>query len=330
MHSFSFAGRVAPHAAEVEAWGFDGMLLADSQNLNADIWVELGLAARATERIGLGPGVTNPATRHPAVTASAIATLQEESESRAVLGIGRGDSALSQIGREPVHVSVLERALSEIQGFLRGEEVQLEDGATSRIGWIADSARPKVPVAVAATGPQVIEAAARHAERIDFTVGAEPDRLRWAIETARAAGGDSLSMGAYVNVAVHADAAAARDLVRGSTAILARFATEGAPDDGLSEVTRTGIEELAADYDETRHGQGSAPHARALADEFVDRFAVAGPAGSVGERLSALAGLGLDRLVVVPGSLDADPEAVRESNARFARDVLPHLKLGRA
>jgi 5,10-methylenetetrahydromethanopterin reductase len=325
MHSFSFAGRVAPHAAQIEAWGFDGMLLADSQNLNADLWVELGLAASATERIGLGPGVTNPATRHPAVTASAIATLQAESAGRAVLGLGRGDSALSQIGREPVHVDELERALVEIQGFLRCETVELSDGTRSRIAWIASSGQPKVRVAVAATGPRVIEAAARHAEQLDFTVGAEPKRLSWAIETARAAGADDISLGAFVNVGVHPDRALARDLVRGSTAILARFATEGAPPDGLSDVTREGIVGLVADYDEDRHGQAAAPHALGLSDEFIDRFAVVGPSDEVAARLTALAELGIERLIVVPGSLDADPAAVEEANARFAAEVLPLL-----
>ncbi|MGH2984243.1 MAG: LLM class flavin-dependent oxidoreductase [Solirubrobacterales bacterium] len=326
MHSFSFAGKVAPHAAQVEAWGFDGMLLADSQNLNADIWVELGLAAAATERIGLGPGVTNPATRHPAVTASAIATLQVESGGRAVLGLGRGDSALSQIGREPAHVGELERALVEIQGFLRGEEVELSEGARSRIPWIAASGQPKVPVAVAATGPKVIEAGARNAEQLDFTVGAEAERLGWAVETARAAAADRVSLGAFVNVAVHPDRAIARDLVRGSTAILARFATEGAPPDGLSDVTRKGIAELAANYDESRHGQAAAPHARRLADDFIDRFAVVGPAEEVAARLAALAELGIERLILVPGSLDADPGTVEEANARFAAEVLPALR----
>ena len=314
-------------ARKAEAWGFDGLLLADSQNLNADVWIELALAAAATERIAIGTGVTNPATRHPAVTASAAATLQEESGGRAVLGLGRGDSALTQIGRRPVHPPELERALVEIQGFLRGEEVTLEDGSRSRIGWIAESERPKVPVAVAATGPHVIEIGARHAERVDFTVGAEPDRLRWAVETARAVEGDgSLSLGAYVNVGVHPDRAAARDLVRGSTAILARFAAEGAPADGLSDVTRAGIEQLEADYDEARHGQGAAPAARRLEDEFIDRFAVVGPADEVAERLTALGEIGVERVIVVPGSLDADPAAVEESNERFAAEVLPALR----
>jgi 5,10-methylenetetrahydromethanopterin reductase len=326
LHSFSFARRTADHAREVEAWGFDGLLVADSQNLNADVWIELAFAAAATQRIGLGPGVTNPATRHPAVSASAAATLQVESGGRVVLGLGRGDSALTQIGRHPVHVAELERALVAIQGFLRGEQVEL-DGAASAIGWITESGQPKVPVAVAATGPHVIEVGARHAEQIDFTVGAEPERVRWAVETARAAeGGEGVSLGAFVNVAVDPDRATARDLVRGSTAILARFATEGAPPDGLSDVTREGIARLAAEYDEGRHGQSRAPAARRLEDQFIDRFAVCGPADDVAERLAALGDLGIERLIVVPGSLDADPTAVAESNERFAAEVLPVLR----
>ena len=289
------------------------------------MWIELALVAAATERIRLGPGVTNPATRHPAVTASAAAKLQLESGARAVLGLGRGDSALTQIGRRPVPVAELESALVAIQGFLRGERAQV-DGAPSEITWIADSGQPKVPVAVAATGVHVIEVGARHAEGFDFTVGAEPERVRWAVTTAREAeDGDTVSLGMFVNVAVHPDRAIARDLVRGSTAILARFSTEGAPQDGLSEVTRAGIARLASEYDESRHGQSSAPAARRLEDDFIDRFAVCGPADEVLERLGALGELGIERVIVVPGSLDADPAAVEESNERFAEDVLPAL-----
>ena len=125
---------------------------------------------------------------------------------------------------------------------------------------------------------------------------------------------------------MHPDRALARDLVRGSTAILARFATEGAPPDGLSDVTRAGIAELAARYDDSRHGQGAAPAAQRLADDFIDRFAVVGPAEEVAERLAGIAALGIERLVVVFGSLDADPAAVAESNAAFADSVLPALR----
>jgi 5,10-methylenetetrahydromethanopterin reductase len=315
---------VAELARQAEEWGFDGFLLADSQNLNADIWVELALAGAATERIKLGPGVTNPVTRHPAVTASAAATLQAETGGRAVLGLGRGDSALTQLGRQPVPASELERAVVAIQGYLRGEQVDL-DGSRSEIRWLAGAEIPKVPVAVAATGPRVIALGARHADQLDLTVGAEPERLGWAIETARAASDDLGALGAFVNVAVNEDRPVARDLVRGSTAIFARFATEGAPPDGLSEVTRQGIDQLASDYDETRHGEASAGYARELEDAFIDRFAVAGAADYVAERLKGLAALGLERIIVVPGSLDADPELMKRSNELFAAEVLPAL-----
>src|ERR1700730_3890193 len=126
LHAFSFPHRVAELARQAEDWGFTGLLLADSQNLNADIWVELATAGSVTSRLRLGPGVTNPVTRHLAVTASAAATLQAETAGRATLGIGRADSALTQIGRRPLPVPEFERALEMLQGYLRAEEVELD------------------------------------------------------------------------------------------------------------------------------------------------------------------------------------------------------------
>jgi 5,10-methylenetetrahydromethanopterin reductase len=325
LHSFAFAHHTAERARQAERWGFDGMLVADSQNLNADVWVELALAGAATERLRLGPGVTNPVTRNPAVTASAVATLQEETGGRAVLGLGRGDSALSQIGRKPVPVAELEQALVAIQAYLSGEKADA-GGFAARIAWLPEQGVAKVPVHVAATGPHVIAAAARHADGVDFTVGAEPERLRWAVDIAREAAGDrEVSLGAYLNVAVDPDRSVARDLVRGSTAIFARFATEGAPADGLSEVTREGIDQVAADYDEAHHGRAKTAHAQALGGDFIDRFAVVGDAAEVTERLREIESLGIERAIVVPGSLDADPGAMKTADERFAAEVVGSL-----
>jgi hypothetical protein len=52
---------------------------------------------------------------------------------------------------------------------------------------------------------------------------------------------------------------------------------------------------------------------------------VAGPAEEVRDGLTEIAELGIGRLIVVPGSLDADPAAIEESNARFAAHTLPSL-----
>jgi 5,10-methylenetetrahydromethanopterin reductase len=60
-----------------------------------DVWMALAAAVPATFRILLGPGVTNPFTRHPLVTVSALATLDGMSGGRALLGIGAGGTELT-------------------------------------------------------------------------------------------------------------------------------------------------------------------------------------------------------------------------------------------
>ena len=196
-------------AQAAERAGFDGFAVVDSQNLAGDCYVALALAAHATTKIKLATGVTSPLTRHPATTASAIATIQAESSGRAVLGIGRGDSALAHVGLGPAPVRVFERYLAQLQTYLRGEGVELAAAAShleggtdiarlglagapadSRLHWLRPG-QPKVPVDVAATGPKVIAAAARQADAITFAVGADGERLRWAIATARAARRDA-------------------------------------------------------------------------------------------------------------------------------------------
>ena len=169
-----------------------------------------------------------------------------------------------------------------------------------------------MPLHVAATGPRVIAAAARHADGVDLTVGAEGERLAGAVQRIREAAGDRRpSIGAYVNVAVDADAARARDLVRGSAATLARFGSHARA--------------IAGAYDPDRHGAASSPLARSLDDEMLDRFAVAGPAPYVAERLASMVATGLDRLILVPGSLDSDPGDLARSNELLVDEVLPAL-----
>lgn len=324
LHGFSFPGRVAEWARAAEGWGFTGLVIADSQNLTADIWVELAIAGAATSRLRLGPGVTNPVTRHIAVTASAALTLQSETDGRVTLGFAQGDSALSQIGRRPLHVAAFEQALFTLQGLLRGDEVEFENGSRGSIRW-KDAALPKVPVHVAATGPRTIAAASRHADGVDLTVGAELERLRWGVRIVEEAGRPDEGIGAYVNVAVDDDADRARALVRGSVATFARFgaASHGVP--GVSERARHDIAQVSADYEKDRHGEAAAGFARRLDDDFIDAFAVAGPADTVRRRVSEIAACGIERLIVVPGSLDSDPAAVRASVEQFAADVLPAL-----
>src|SRR3954451_23759885 len=186
---------ITRHAAAAEAAGWDGFAVVDSQNLTADCWVGLTIAAAATTTIGLGTAVTNPVTRLPALTACAAASVHLASGGRVTIGIGRGDSALSHLGKAPASVAALEHYLKVLQAYLRREEIDFADlgidadlapdveslnlktrAMASRVN-IVPADLPKIVVEVSSTGPKVIEAAARQADRVMLAVGADPKRI---------------------------------------------------------------------------------------------------------------------------------------------------------
>ncbi len=321
--------RSAELARMAESLGFACLLYPDSQNLAPDVWQQLALAAQATTTIHLGPGVTNPVTRDPAVTACAALSLQVESGGRALCGVGRGDSSLQRIGRSTVKVAEFEAYLVALQAYLRGATVD-RDGVESRLEWIGAVDVPKVPVEVAATGPRVIAAAARHADRIAFAVGADSDHVAWALDTARAAvraaGRDpaSLRYGAFVNCAIHPDPVVARDAVRGTVATFARFSSlAGAALGRLPAPLQKAAVHLREHYDMRHHTRARAEHARALEDEFIDWFAIAGPIETALPRFKRLAALGLDFCHVVPGSSEIRREVAATVLRLIATEVIP-------
>lgn len=145
------------------------------------------------------------------------------------------------------------------------------------------------------------------------------------VATVRQAGPPGRTVGASINVAVDPHRDRARELVRGSVATFARFSSQTGSAARLSQSTSHAAAQTAAGYQPARHGEAGAAFARQLEDDFIDRFALAGPASEVRGRLAAIRVCGIERLIVVPGSLDSDPEAVRQSLERFARDVLLEL-----
>ena len=339
---------VAQQAARAEGAGWDGLAVVDSQNLAGDPYIALALAAAVTERIGLGTAVTNPVTRHPAVTAAAIQSVQVCSGGRATLGIGRGDSSLAHLGRSPARVSTLERYVAVLQSYLRGAPVPFDEldfheaiappmtdlgladaPEASRLAWI-DRSLPKVPVEVASTGPRVIAAAARTADRVMFALGADVDRVQWGIQSARDArkeaglDPDTLGLGAYVNAICHPDADVGRTLVSGGLTTFARFAVmHGSVAGPANDEQRRVLGELHRAYDMKQHTRVGSPQAAVLTPEFIDRYAIVGSAQTCVDRLRELSGLGLERIVVIGATAGADREQAQRAERAFADEVLP-------
>src|SRR5215475_2682032 len=171
-------------ARRAEAAGWDGVTFTDSQNLVGDPFIAVALAAPATERLRFATGVTNAFTRHPAALANVAATVQEACDGRFVLGIGRGDTALFHLGRKPMPVAAFSAAVTDLQTYLGGGTIDV-DGRPSRIQWLDRAQQPKVPLDIAVSGPRMIDFAARIAERVTLAVGADPERIAWAIDLAR-------------------------------------------------------------------------------------------------------------------------------------------------
>src|SRR4030095_14671530 len=104
----------------------------DSRNLCPEVWSQLALAASASERLRLGPGVTNSVTRDAALTACAAITLQSQSRGRALLCIGRGSPPVRRVGGREQAVAASGTYLEHVRGYLRGEAVE-RDGFASRL-----------------------------------------------------------------------------------------------------------------------------------------------------------------------------------------------------
>jgi 5,10-methylenetetrahydromethanopterin reductase len=292
----------------------------------------MALGAKVTEHLRFMTGVTNPATRHPAVLATAIATVQEESGGRAILGIGRGDTALFHLGRPPMPTREFFERIEQVHTYLSGGTLEL-GGRPSRLRWLDRARQPQVPIDIAASGPKVIAFAARTVERVTFAVGADPERIAWAIDLARAAAADAgraegdVSFGAYVNVGCHPDLDVARASIRGTLAAFAHFsAMPGSTGAGLDQRDREIVAAVGRRYDSNQHLFNAAPHSTEMDDEFVDRFGVVGDVDRCAGRLVELVSRGLDRLVITGPSIDADREQARLAGRLVRDQLLPALR----
>ena len=340
---------VVQRAKEYESAGLAGMVVWDAQSSDGDCYVSLAAAAMATTSLKLGTGVTNPVTRHPSVTASAIASLQAISNGRAVLGIGRGDASLAHIGRAPASVETLSRYTQLVQRYLRGDSVafkELGEFATnapnlsqldlghapphSKLEWLGNM--PKVPVEVSATGPRMIAEAAIHADGVMLSVGADLERLRWGIDlvrTTRAKAGldpNGIPIGAWVNVVAHPDVEIARQLASGWTSVFARFAVmHGKPTGPQTDDSIKSLEHLYNDFDLRDQASSSTAQALGMTQNFIDNYAIVGTADTCVAQLRQISDLGIQKLITVGFADAADVNHSETSREYFARHVAPNL-----
>lgn len=327
-------GVLEADARLAEEEGFDLVGLGDSQSIWRDVYASLATVARATDDVRIGPAVTNPVTRHPAVTANSICTIDELAGGRTILGMGSGDSSVQTIGERPARLADLEEHVSIHQSLTRGRPAEY-DGETIRIEWVEDTnPSPNVPVFLGAEGPKTLELAGRIADGVFIGTGLFPELIEESVERvtagAEAAGRDPDEIETWVlaKANVNETTAAAIDEIKMALAASAnhafRFTLEGkrVPDE-----YREPIRQLQAEYVPHEHEELGQTRNRELVEELglteylSDRFAVAGTPADCREKLAEI-----DSISEIDGVLlTAYTEDRERFLTTFGREVLPHV-----
>jgi 5,10-methylenetetrahydromethanopterin reductase len=296
---------------EIESLGFDHLWLTDSSLHARNCYSYLTLAATRSSRLLIGTAVTNPATRHPAITAAAAATIDEIAAGRMILGIGAGDRPLLALGLKPSRLATVEAAISAIRQLWRGETVDLGAGGSSTGGsrpgefslagaHLRFPARAGIPVFISASGPKTLDLAGRIADGVILLVGLFPEALDWAISrvarAADAAGRPRPHVAVFAYGAIAEDEAAALADARSIAAWFPQTAPHICALAGLSsEVTAA----ARAGYTGGEF-QEAAAAAQGLPDDFVRKVALAGNQRRAAGQIRAALDAGADSVHVFP------------------------------
>lgn len=156
-----------------EELGFSYCLLAD-EGSTPDVYVTLGAAVNQTKKIRLGP-VTNGYTRHPAVTATAIATLNELSQGRAFLVLVAGGSAVLDtlaIQRE-TPLTVVSESLNICRQIWAGNVTNFQGKKFTLANFHPEMGKQEIPIWIAGRGERILDFAGQNADGVLLMV--KPD-----------------------------------------------------------------------------------------------------------------------------------------------------------
>ncbi|MFJ3646214.1 TIGR03842 family LLM class F420-dependent oxidoreductase [Streptomyces murinus] len=304
------ASRVIDLMKRAEHNGFSHGWTFDSAVLWQEPFVIYSQILAQTERLTVGPMVTNPSTRTPEVTASTFATLNDMFGNRTVCGIGRGDSAMRVAGRKPNTLARISEAIKVIRALGRGDAADLGGGAVVKFPWVRPGAR--LPVWMAAYGPKALKMTGEEADGFILQLAdlyLTEYMVKAVKDAAKAAGRDPdevticVAAPAYVTADDSPEALAhARDQCRWFGGMVGNHVADlvskyGAHSAQVPEELTEYIKSRQG-YDYAHHGRSGNPDTEFVPDEIVDRFCLIGPPERHIEKLTALRALGVDQFAL--------------------------------
>ena len=320
------ARRVVELAQRAEAGGFTHVWVYDSPVLWQEPFVILAHILAETDRITVGPMVTNPGTRDWSVLASTFATLNDMYGPRTICGMGRGDSALRYIGRKPRTLKEMTEAMRVVKGLVAGEHVHY-NGKEIRFPWVKQGW--DLPMWGAGYGPRALDRIGRNADGFILQL-ADPQIVKWTSATVRdaavAAGRDANSVTCCVAAPAYVgdNLPHQREQLRWFGGMVGNHVADIVNRYGerSKEVPRalTDYIKSRGAYDYAHHGRAGNPSTDFVPDAIIDRFCVLGSVEEHIAKLTTLRDQGTDQFAIY-----LMHDAPEETLDTYAKHVLPAL-----
>jgi probable F420-dependent oxidoreductase len=320
------ASRVVELIRKAEDLGFSYAWTFDSHILWQEPYVIYSQMLSATERIMVGPFVTNPVSRDPSVTASTFATLNDMFGNRTICGIGRGDSVVRVLGRKPTTLKQLEEAMHVIKGLAEGRAVDFS-GVEVKIPWVKDG---KLDVWMAGYGPKALSLTGRKADGFILQL-ADPVIVEWTMRHVHDAASEAGRDPKGVKICVAAPAYVGENLAHQREQcrwfggmvgnhvadLVARYGED-------SEVPHALTDSIKAreGYDYSHHGRADYRSHDFVPDDIVDRFCVLGTVEDHVKKLNELKDLGVDQFNVY-----LMHDAMDETLDAYGDEIMPALRM---
>lgn len=331
---FGFASIPSEHYSKhidlvrlAEDLGFDFAWVPD-QTFYRDPYLMLAASTNSTEKIRLGIGVTNPNTRHPAMAARAIATLDEMAPGRIILGIGAGNNKelLKPLGLDNAHAGAKCREMAVIvRGLLSGEVIE-HQGAYFQardIGLNFES-NPNIPIHIAGRGAYVLQAAGEVADGAIIGGLCTAGGIAYAVEQikigARKAGRDyrQVEMISWITVNV----TDSRDKALEDLKPVVAHLIGGAPENVLGALA---LDPALIGRIKKAYIEEGIPQAAEFVDSTcIDAFSIVGDGPECVRRIKALEEAGITQISVLmpPGPVEQQKQHIKN----LADKVIPAFK----
>jgi 5,10-methylenetetrahydromethanopterin reductase len=314
--------KIVEYIKQAEEHNFDFAWITDHYN-NRNTYVTLTMAALQTQKIKIGTGVTNPFLVNPAVTASAIASIHEVSNGRAIMGIGAGDSTtLKQLGVEwKKPLSAVQETISIVKKLWAGDTVHCE-GEVFNIKSARLNFKNKlapIPIYVGAQGPKMLSMAVEMGDgaliNASHPVDIEPATTQIKEALNAKSNSHDFDVAAYTSFSLADTEAEARKLAAPVVAfIVAATPAIVLERHEISEENANKIRELL--------GQGKIPQAfAAVTEEMIDAFSISGTKETCTEKMIDLKEIGVSQIVVGSPIAEDKSKAIKT----IGNEILPTL-----